>query len=50
LAYVHWFQPLQTFDTNLGMFRLARSSRNHAPNAAIVPVDRILHPCHLIPW
>ncbi|KAH7918669.1 hypothetical protein BV22DRAFT_1134425 [Leucogyrophana mollusca] len=49
LAYVHWFRPLQTFDTNLSMFRLARSSRNHAPNAAIVPVDRILHPCHLIP-
>ncbi|KAH7904150.1 hypothetical protein BJ138DRAFT_1019522 [Hygrophoropsis aurantiaca] len=49
LAYIHWFRPLQAFDTNLSMFRLVRSSRHRAPNAAIVPVDRILRPCHLIP-
>lgn len=31
------------------MFRLTRSSRQLGPHAEIVPVDRILRPCHLIP-
>jgi hypothetical protein len=31
------------------MFRLTRSSRQHGPNAEVVPVDRILRPCHIVP-
>ncbi|KAG1867160.1 hypothetical protein DFJ58DRAFT_714433 [Suillus subalutaceus] len=49
LAYIHWFRPLQAFDDNLQFFRLMRSSRQRGPNAAILPVNRILRPCHLVP-
>ncbi|KAG1821369.1 hypothetical protein EV424DRAFT_1472331 [Suillus variegatus] len=49
LAYIHWFRPLQTFDDNLQSFKLTRSSRQQGPNAAVLPVNRVLHPCHLVP-
>ncbi|KAG1799690.1 uncharacterized protein HD556DRAFT_1430484 [Suillus plorans] len=49
LAYIHWFQPLQTFDANLHSFRLTRSSRHRGPNAVVLPVNRILRPCQLVP-
>ncbi|KAF9235433.1 hypothetical protein BU15DRAFT_89590 [Melanogaster broomeanus] len=49
LAYIHWFRPLQSFDDQAKMFRLTRSSRQHGPNAEVIPVDRILRPCHIIP-
>ncbi|KIJ07199.1 hypothetical protein PAXINDRAFT_90795, partial [Paxillus involutus ATCC 200175] len=45
----HWFRPLQSFDNRSRMFRLTRSSRNRGPHAVVVPIDRILRPCHLIP-
>ncbi|KAG1764390.1 hypothetical protein EV702DRAFT_1154115 [Suillus placidus] len=49
LMYIHWFRPLQSFDENLQSFRLTRSSRQHQPNAAVLPVDRLLRPVHLTP-
>jgi hypothetical protein len=49
LVYVHWFRPLQTFDNDLQTFRLVRSSCQHGPNAAVLPADVLLRPCHLIP-
>ncbi|KAG1845206.1 hypothetical protein F4604DRAFT_1595729, partial [Suillus subluteus] len=49
LAYIHWFQPLQSFDENLHSFRLTSSSRQRGPNALVVPVHQVLRPCHLIP-
>ncbi|KAG1760002.1 hypothetical protein EDD22DRAFT_1044069 [Suillus occidentalis] len=49
LVYIHWFRPLQTFDENLQSFRLTKSSRQHQPNAAVLPVDRVLRPVHLAP-
>ncbi|KAG1789923.1 uncharacterized protein HD556DRAFT_1446500 [Suillus plorans] len=49
LLYVHWFRPLQTFDDNLQTFRLARSSRQHGPHAAIVPATEVIRVCHVIP-
>ncbi|KAG0692373.1 hypothetical protein DFH29DRAFT_985800 [Suillus ampliporus] len=49
LAYIHWFRPLQTFDENLHSFHLSRSSRQRGPNALVVLVHQVLHPCHLIP-
>ncbi|KAG1835333.1 hypothetical protein DFJ58DRAFT_908621 [Suillus subalutaceus] len=50
LAYIHWFRPLQSFDEILHSFRLTSSSRQHGPNALVVPVHQVLRPCHLIPW
>ncbi|KAG1858327.1 hypothetical protein C8R48DRAFT_748782 [Suillus tomentosus] len=49
LLYIHWFRPLQTFDNDLRTFRLVRSSRQHQPNAVVLPADLLLHPCYLIP-
>ncbi|KAG1791057.1 uncharacterized protein HD556DRAFT_1241160, partial [Suillus plorans] len=49
LLYIHWFRPLQTFDSDLQTFRLVRSSRQHQPNAVVLPADLLLRPCHLIP-
>jgi len=37
------------FDENLQSFRLTRSSRQHRPNTAVLPVDRVLRPVHLTP-
>ncbi|KAG1792002.1 uncharacterized protein HD556DRAFT_1432737 [Suillus plorans] len=49
LAYIHWFRPLQTFDDNLQSFKLTRSSWQRGPNAAVLPVNQVLRPCHLVP-
>ncbi|KAG2031846.1 hypothetical protein BDR03DRAFT_875131, partial [Suillus americanus] len=49
LAYIHWFRPLQSFDENLHSFRLTRSSCQRGPNTLVVPVHKVLCPCHLIP-
>ncbi|KIK32995.1 hypothetical protein CY34DRAFT_27121 [Suillus luteus UH-Slu-Lm8-n1] len=49
LIYVHWFRPLQTFDNDLQTFWLVRSSRQHGPNAVVLPANVLLHPYHLIP-
>ena len=49
LAYVHWFTPIHVWDDVIGMYRISRSTRNRQPHAAVVSVDHILHPCHLMP-
>lgn len=49
LAYIHWFKPLRMFDDNVRMFSFGRSTRNHVPNAAVVPVTQLIQPCHLVP-
>ncbi|KAF8131961.1 hypothetical protein EV363DRAFT_1398349 [Boletus edulis] len=49
LAYIHWFKPLQTYDRNVKMFRVSRSTRQRLPNAEIIPIDRIIQHVHLIP-
>lgn len=49
LAYVHWFKPLRALDDNINMFHFSRSTRNHVPNGAVVPVTDIIQPCHLVP-
>ncbi|KAG1823783.1 uncharacterized protein BJ212DRAFT_1261817, partial [Suillus subaureus] len=48
LLYVHWFWPLQTFDNDLQTFQLVRLLHQHGPNAAVLPADILLWPCHLI--
>ena len=49
LAYVHWFKPFRAWDTQLGMFKLSRSTRQHRPNAAIICINQIIQTCHLLP-
>ena len=49
LAYVHWFKPFRAWDTQLGMFKLSRSTRQRRPNAAIIPINQIVQTCHLLP-
>ncbi|KAG2048205.1 hypothetical protein BDR06DRAFT_896010, partial [Suillus hirtellus] len=49
LVYIHWFQPLQSFDKHLQSFWLTRSLCQCGPNTVIVPVSQVLCLCHLIP-
>ncbi|KAI9457171.1 hypothetical protein HD554DRAFT_2207236 [Boletus coccyginus] len=49
LIYVHWFKPMWTYDNNFNMFHLSHSTRQWLSNAEVIPVDRIVQQCHLIP-
>ncbi|KAF8439425.1 hypothetical protein L210DRAFT_858080 [Boletus edulis BED1] len=49
LAYIHWFKPLQTYNRNVKMFRVSRSTRQWLSNAEIIPIDRIIHGVQFIP-
>ncbi|KAH7904460.1 hypothetical protein BJ138DRAFT_987633, partial [Hygrophoropsis aurantiaca] len=49
LAYIEWFTPIQARDNNSGMFIVSRSTRMHRRHAEIVPINRIVRSCHLIP-
>ncbi|KAH9979616.1 hypothetical protein BJV74DRAFT_879411 [Russula compacta] len=49
LAYVKWFRPFNTWDETIGMYKLARSTRNHVRHSAVVGVNDILQACHLAP-
>ncbi|KIJ59548.1 hypothetical protein HYDPIDRAFT_177794 [Hydnomerulius pinastri MD-312] len=49
LAYVEWFTPLKGLDPVVGMHQLSRSTRQRRRNSAIVHIDELIRPCHLIP-
>ncbi|KAI6016622.1 hypothetical protein BKA83DRAFT_4473351 [Pisolithus microcarpus] len=49
LVYVHWFKALNYFDDSVGMFCATCSTQQRRPNAAIIPIHRLIQPCHLIP-
>ncbi|KAF7968708.1 hypothetical protein HWV62_29670 [Athelia sp. TMB] len=49
LAYIEWFRPFSTIDSNSGFFRVTRSTRLLRRFAAVVSVDSILQACHLAP-
>ncbi|KAK7029714.1 hypothetical protein R3P38DRAFT_3314401 [Favolaschia claudopus] len=49
LAYVEWYKPFNRPVSDLGMYQLSLSSRNHRQNAQIIPVSDIMRSCHLIP-
>ena len=48
LTYVEWFTPLGTIDSDLNMYIIGPSSKNHQCCASIVPISRIERSCHLI--
>ncbi|KAN0107496.1 hypothetical protein V8E52_010091 [Russula decolorans] len=49
LAYVEWFTPLSTEDTDIGMYVIGASTRNRRRRTSVVPVSKLQHSCHLIP-
>ncbi|PPQ82936.1 hypothetical protein CVT26_004943 [Gymnopilus dilepis] len=49
LAYVHWFTPFRHPTPETGMFSIKHSTRRHARNASVIPINDILRSCHLIP-
>ncbi|KAG1794623.1 uncharacterized protein HD556DRAFT_1236445, partial [Suillus plorans] len=49
LAYVEWFTPLRIPDASSGLHQVSRSTRRLHRNAAVIHVDEIARPCHLIP-
>jgi hypothetical protein len=49
LAYVEWFRPFRPPNPITGMFAATRAWRDGRPVAGIIPLDRIVGTCHLIP-
>ncbi|KAJ7911973.1 hypothetical protein B0H13DRAFT_2478875, partial [Mycena leptocephala] len=49
LAYVEWYRPLNQFDTDLGMYKIAPASHLGRKRASIIPVTHISRSCHLVP-
>lgn len=49
LAYIEWFTPLHIRDEDLGMFSVARSTRQQWLYATIIPITQIARTCHLLP-
>ncbi|KAK0421534.1 hypothetical protein EV421DRAFT_2069709 [Armillaria borealis] len=49
LAYVEWFTPFGTPDSQTGLYSLNRSTRYHHVYAEIIEADRIVRNCHLQP-
>ncbi|KAG1842867.1 hypothetical protein DFJ58DRAFT_717888 [Suillus subalutaceus] len=49
LAYIEWFTPFRAPDPSSGMRQVSRSTRHCRCNAAVIHVDEIIRPCHLIP-
>ncbi|KAG1800491.1 hypothetical protein EV424DRAFT_1474849 [Suillus variegatus] len=49
LAYIEWFTPLREPDPSSGLHQVSCSTRQLQRNAAIIHVDEIVRPCHLIP-
>ncbi|KAG2119847.1 uncharacterized protein F5147DRAFT_796049 [Suillus discolor] len=49
LAYIEWFTPLREPDRSSGLHQLSRSTRRLHRNAAVIHIDEIARPCHLIP-
>ncbi|KAG1851592.1 hypothetical protein DFJ58DRAFT_728813 [Suillus subalutaceus] len=49
LAYIEWFTPFRTPDPSSGMRLVSRSTCHCRHNAAVIHVDEIIRPCHLIP-
>ncbi|KAG2066523.1 hypothetical protein BDR04DRAFT_1129984 [Suillus decipiens] len=49
LAYIEWFMPFREPDPFSGLLQVSRLTRRLHRNAAVIHVDKILHPCHLIP-
>ncbi|KAG2150669.1 uncharacterized protein EDB93DRAFT_1083873 [Suillus bovinus] len=49
LAYIEWFTPLREPDRSSGLHQLSCSTCRLHRNAAVIHVDKITRPCHLIP-
>jgi hypothetical protein len=49
LAYIEWFTPFREPDPSSGLRQISRSTRQLHRNAAVIHLDEILRPCHLIP-
>ncbi|KAG0693939.1 hypothetical protein DFH29DRAFT_758614, partial [Suillus ampliporus] len=50
LAYIEWFTPFRDSpDPSSGLHQVSCSTRRLHRNAAVIHVDEIARPCHLIP-
>ncbi|KAH9951170.1 hypothetical protein B0H21DRAFT_685589 [Amylocystis lapponica] len=49
LAYVEWFTEFHQPDPLTKMYHISRSTRHRRRNAAIVHLDDLVRPCHLVP-
>ncbi|KAI6095192.1 hypothetical protein F5141DRAFT_1191401 [Pisolithus sp. B1] len=50
LAYIKWFTALQQCDLVSSLYIITHSTRNHCCNVAVISIDHIICPCHLLVW
>ncbi|KAG1806089.1 uncharacterized protein BJ212DRAFT_1252154, partial [Suillus subaureus] len=48
LAYIEWFTPLREPDCSSGLHQVSCSTHQLHWNAAVIHIDEITCPCHLI--
>ncbi|KAH7906731.1 Zn-finger domain-containing protein [Hygrophoropsis aurantiaca] len=49
LAYIEWFTPFRSRDPVNAMHSVSRSYLNRSPRAEVIPIERIVCSCHLVP-
>ncbi|EIW85982.1 hypothetical protein CONPUDRAFT_43911 [Coniophora puteana RWD-64-598 SS2] len=49
LVYVHLFRRLGSLDPDTQMYKLTRATRQLSPRALVVPLSRVVRPCHITP-
>ncbi|KAG1720298.1 hypothetical protein EDB19DRAFT_1930564 [Suillus lakei] len=49
LAYIEWFTPFRPPDPSSQLRQVSRSTRQLRCHAAVIHIDQIVRPCHLVP-
>ena len=49
LAYVEWYTPFGTLDTETGMFIVKLSTQSHHVHSEVIEINRIVCSMHLLP-
>ncbi|KAG0703194.1 hypothetical protein DFH29DRAFT_790448, partial [Suillus ampliporus] len=49
LAYIEWFMSFREADQTTGLCQVSRLTCHLCQNGAMIHVDEIICPCHLIP-
>ncbi|KAG1785998.1 uncharacterized protein HD556DRAFT_1192246, partial [Suillus plorans] len=47
--HIEWFTPFREADQTTGLCQVSHSTHHLHWNGAVIHVDKIIHPCHLIP-
>ena len=49
LAYIEWFMLFHSHNSNTSMFVVSQSTQMHCSFTEVIPIERFMCSCHLIP-